>query len=129
MVHCTCCTCIHTHLDWLVAIGQNVQQVGRRDEIESWERESLSLQVLCQSLLADGQPVLDALQLIVEVGSVAHLYYVGDLFGCRHQHLHTKTNTTSYTLRYFPHIRSHVITCPFMAISMLSNLIPNPTEP
>ena len=39
------------YLDRLVPFGQNVQQISRRDKVESRECESLCLEVLGQGLL------------------------------------------------------------------------------
>ena len=77
---------LRPHLHWLVALGQDVQQVSRGDEVESGEGQPLGLQVLCQSLLTHRQPLLDVLQVLVEVRTIGGLDHVwsGHCLGCQH---------------------------------------------
>lgn len=43
------------HFEWLVAIGENVQQVVGGSKVKSWKGQTLRFQVLCQSFLAQGK--------------------------------------------------------------------------
>ena len=43
----------------LVSLGQDVQEIGRRDEVESRESETFCLEVLCQRFLAQRESVLE----------------------------------------------------------------------
>ena len=45
-----------TNLNWLVSIGEDVEEVSRRDEVEPWEGQPLGLKVLCQGLFTHCQP-------------------------------------------------------------------------
>ena len=56
-------------------------------EVEPREGQPLRLQVLCQGLLADGQSLLDVLQVVVEPRLVAGLDNVGRRLSVGHYRL------------------------------------------
>lgn len=65
-----------THHNWIVAIGKDVQQIGRGYKVETGEGQSLSLQVFGESFLAQHQVLLNGVQPFVEVGSIGGLHHV-----------------------------------------------------
>lgn len=65
-----------TYRDGVVAVGEDVEQVGGGDEVEPGESEALRLQVLGQSLLTQRQLVLQTVQPLIQLGLVGGLHHV-----------------------------------------------------
>jgi len=68
--------------DGVVAIGQNVQQVSRRDKVEPGEGQSFCFEILSKGLLTQRQPILHWLEGFKQAGLVGcfdHIWHVGGL--------------------------------------------------
>jgi hypothetical protein len=63
----------------VVPLTEDLEQVSRRNEVEARERETLRVEVLLESLLAHGESVLHALELLVHLVLVRALDDVVDL--------------------------------------------------
>lgn len=92
----------------LHTVGQNIQQVGRRDEVESRERETLCVEVFGKRFLAERQPTLNILKVFVEIRSISGFHYVWSFFQEIRETLQfftifrTRTGTVLHSQKYLP---------------------------
>jgi hypothetical protein len=50
------------HFFWLVTVGKDVQKIGWRHEVESWEGHSLGVHEFIQGFLTNGEVFLNLLK-------------------------------------------------------------------
>ena len=79
-----------TYSDRVISIGQDIKQISRRHEVETWEGQTFCLEVLSQSLLTECQVTLDCLQFLIEVWLVGGIHNVGGLLNLAYQFLEDK---------------------------------------
>ena len=84
-MHASCAT----HDGRVVAVGEDVEEVGGRDEVEAGEGESLRLEVLGERLLAQHQRLLERLETVEQLRTVRRVHDVRRLLHFRHQLLKT----------------------------------------
>ena len=99
----------------LVSVGEDIEQISRRDEVEAREGESLRLEVLSECLLAQRQLTLDGLQTIEQTRDarcfndvLVLLYFRHDLLENK-QILITVRTCTMCTCRAFSTLKSSSI--------------------
>lgn len=80
----TTCTSIHdrethkteTYNDGVVSLRQNIQQICRRDEVESGEGKSFGLEILSESFLTQTQVFLQTLEPFEQTRLVCSLHHI-----------------------------------------------------
>ena len=76
----------------LVSVGEDIEEISRRHEVESREGESLRLEIFSKCLLAQRQLTLDRLQTFKKFRSVRRRHHVLALLDLSNKLLEISTN-------------------------------------
>ena len=68
----------------LVSVGEDIEEISRRHEVESREGESLRLEIFSKCFLTERQLTLDRLQTFEQVCETRRLHHVLALLHLRH---------------------------------------------